>query len=234
MKEIYFTDTLSVSSAYEPKPASKFIPSWYKNLSPYMGDKKESIGLNGEINATIKKCLPVFDAITAGYIITSYTDVNVTQVEENGVKYPHYSWPHFSPIEFHNPEQAPNHPQRNNMPIYPKWVNPWSIKTPKGFSVYITQPMHRESVFTILDGIVDTDTYDVPINFPFVLKDPNFSGLIPAGTPIAQVIPFKRDEWEMKIGNKKQLENQNKTKVLLRSVFYEGYKNMFRNAKVYK
>ena len=62
------------------------------------------------------------------------------------------------------------HPLANDTD-FPKWVNPYVIKTPPGYSVLITQPFHRESVFTILPGIVDTDKYKSQVHFPFVLKD---------------------------------------------------------------
>ena len=37
----------------------------------------------------------------------------------------------------------------------PKFINPWSIKTSKGYSIFITQPMHRDLPFEILQSIVD-------------------------------------------------------------------------------
>jgi hypothetical protein len=77
--------------------------------------------------------------------------------------------------------------------------------------------------------LVDTDIYDNAVNFVFVLKDKNFQGLIPAGTPIAQVIPIKRESWMMSIGKKSKLET---SKVL--NVFYSGYKNMMWTRKDYK
>jgi hypothetical protein len=94
--------------------------------------------------------------------------------------------------------------------------------------------MHRESVFTILDGVVDTDKYTAPVNFPFVLNDWKFEGLIPAGTPVAQVIPFKRDSWEIEIGQESHLTNQNKITGLLRSRFFDTYKIQYRQTKEYK
>jgi len=96
------------------------------------------------------------------------------------------------------------------------------------------QPFHRESVFTILPGIVDTDKYSPPINFPFVLNDINFTGLIPAGTPIAQVIPFKRDSWNLKFGKEKDILKITSDHTLLRSKFFDGYKTLFRQTKEYK
>jgi predicted membrane-bound spermidine synthase len=94
--------------------------------------------------------------------------------------------------------------------------------------------MHRESPFTILPGIVDTDTYTAPVNFPFVLNDINFEGLIPAGTPIAQVIPIKRDEWQMSLGTQKEFDEQQKVTNRLQTKFFDRYKSMFRQVKEYK
>jgi hypothetical protein len=94
--------------------------------------------------------------------------------------------------------------------------------------------MHRESVFSILPGVVDTDSYTAPVHFPFTLNDPKFEGLIPAGTPIAQVIPFKRNNWEMKFGGEKEIIEQQKVQTKLITKFFDRYKSMFRQPKEYK
>jgi hypothetical protein len=96
------------------------------------------------------------------------------------------------------------------------------------------QPMHRESVFTILPGIVDTDMYTAPVNFPFVINDSNFEGLIPKGTPIAQVIPIKRDAWKMEFGGQEELIEQANITTKLQTKFFDRYKTMFWSRKEYK
>jgi hypothetical protein len=45
---------------------------------------------------------------------------------------------------------------------------------------------------------VDTDEYDGEINVPFVFKE-GWSGILPVGTPMFQVIPFERHHWESEI-----------------------------------
>jgi len=100
--------------------------------------------------------------------------------------------------------------------------------------VLFVQPFHRESAFTILPGVVDTDTYTAPVNFPFVLNDINFEGIIPAGTPIAQVIPFQREEWQMEIGKKEELDDSNNITVKIRTRFFDSYKSQYRQEKIYK
>ena len=214
---------------FPPTPASQDIPDWYKKEPGYVDDDR-SISSNGLVNQTIKRCVPVFDAMTAGYIIYTQVDVDVSTVG-NGLS--NYSWPQYIPLEFHSPEQALNHPQANDFPI-PKWVNPYSIVTPPGYSVLITQPFHRSSVFTILPGIIDTDKYSGNINFPFVLNDKDFEGIIPAGTPIAQVIPFKRDSFKLKTENKKDVLKRNYDIMRIRSVFVNAYRKLYWQRKEYK
>lgn len=225
---ITFTNTVDGFDIDPPQPANKITPSWYQDTKSYVNGKKVPNG-NGGVNQTIKRCMPVFDAMTAGYIIQSPSDVYVSQREGQ----PYFEWSAFELIEFHGAEQAELHPAKNG-PSYPKWINPWSIKTPRGYSVLVVQPMHRESVFTILPGVVDTDTYTAPINFPFVLNNPEFTGYIKAGTPIAQIIPFKRDSWKMRIGNEGNFEEAVRAGNKLNTRFFDAYKDLFRTKKEYK
>lgn len=224
MKIITFSTYLDIEKEFYPQPASKFIPEWYKNLESYIGGKKIPTG-QGDTSATIKKCIPVFDAITAGYIISLPADVFVTQRDNS----PYYEWSNFGLVQFHPVEQAPKHPLANGF-SYPKWMNPWAIKTAPGYSTLFVQPFHRDSAFTILPGIVDTDTYSAPVNFPFVLNDSKFEGIIPAGTPIAQVIPIKRDVWNMQLGNADQV----RVTTRLQSKMFDRYKSLFWHRKEYK
>ena len=225
--KIKFTNT-SGTEIERPQPAFKLVPEWYKNTESYTSGEKKPSG-DGGTTATIKRCMPVFDALTAGYIITSPADVFVS-IRNNGQW---FEWADFGLISFHPVEQAPEHPDKKPFP-YPKWNNPWAISTPKGYSTLFVQPFHRESVFTILPGIVDTDQYTAPVNFPFVINDSAFEGLIPKGTPIAQAIPFKRDSWTMELGDKKDLEAQAKVSKKLQSKFFDRYKSMFWTKKEYK
>jgi hypothetical protein len=226
--KITFTNTTGFDEIVTPKPASKYIPEWYKKTESYIGGIKKPDG-NGIGFGTIKKCIPVFDAITAGYIIELPSDVWVSI--KDGQQY--FEWSSLDLISFHPVEQAPFHPEKKDH-AYPKFRNPWAIKTPKGYSTLFVQPFHRESLFTIMPGIVDTDNYFAPVNFPFVINNPKFEGLIPAGTPIAQVIPFKRESWKMIFGFQKDYMEQANITKKLQTNFFDRYKNMFWFKKEYK
>jgi hypothetical protein len=235
MQVIKFTDTVGIPEEYYPVPASKIIPEWYRNLESYInGDKRP----NGKANttATAKRCMPIFDAMTGGYIISTHTDLFISQASgEDGKTYPYYQWANFGAISFHPKIQLPEHPDGSGHDLeYPKWNNAWSIKTPPGYSCLFISPLHRETPIIVLPGVVDTDTYSAPVNFPFVLRDSKMDGLIPAGTPIMQVIPFKREEWQMEIGGEKELKQQADEGNTVRSLFFDGYKRKFRQNKSYK
>jgi hypothetical protein len=261
MQNIIFTDTLNaIPKEFYPIPSSKIMPEWYKDMNSYKyGIKKPDS--ESRTTATIKRCMPIFDAMTSGYTILTHADMYISQekivyydkeifdktgedvlLSEEKMKdldrtAPSYKTALFDAVQFHSIEQAPNHPNRNGHNLsYPKWISPWGIKTPKGYSCLFIQPMHRESVFQILPGIVDTDTYTAPVNFPFTLNDSKYEGLVPAGTPIAQVIPFKRDSWKMSMGDPLDLENlkdQKRVMVLTGNRFFDGYKKQFRQEKDY-
>ena len=227
-KEIIFTNIHDLDF-FPPRPAVKEVPEWYKNTEEYFGENVKKVPLGGGISQTIKKCIPVFDAITSGYILYTQADVQVSKKDG----FPYYNWASQDAISFHPIEQAPLHPQGNEAP-YPKWNNPYAIITPPGYSTLFTQPLHRESIFTILPGIVDTDTYKTTVNFPFVLNDVNWEGIIPAGTPMAQLIPFKRESWKHKIGSEKERMEHQKVYKKLKILFFNSYKKQFWSPKQYR
>lgn len=229
--KIIFTNTMPMiaSLEYAPKPASHFLPEWYKKTNSYTNNEK-SVDMISTNTGTIKKCIPVFDVLTAGYIITTYVDIYVKKNENGDISYIQSA----GNMEYHPILQAPYHPFMNQHP-YPKIVNPWSIKTPKGYSILIIPPVHGGNQFIkIAEGFVDTDKYHSAINFPFVLNDVNFEGIIPAGTPMAQLIPFKRDSWKMSFGSEEDFKEQKKITDLIRSNFFDAYKNRFRQKKEYR
>lgn len=229
MKNIIFTNVLGVDF-FPPVAANKNIPEWYKNTASYIGTDKKEILPGNMMPHTIKKCIPVLDAMTAGYIMFTQVDVYIKQIDGA----PYFSWASQDAINWHPIEQAPLHPAVNGLP-FPKWINYYSIKTPKGYSSLFVPPLHNPNgFFNVMPGLVDTDTYTAPVNFPFTMNDPTWEGLIPAGTPMVQVIPIKRDVWKMGFGSQKELTEQNKITIKLRTVFFNSYKRQYWTRKEYK
>lgn len=176
-----------------PKPASTFIPNWFKDMPALVGDKKY-IGGNGNPNSTVKRCVPFRDMMTAGYMIPLPCDVyfrqNGKMIEVNST----YAGKTDIVLQ-HEPEQHFMYPlPEEYYPIAFKWNNPWTIKTKKGWSTLFLHPSHHDLPFQTLSGLVDTDKHPIPVCFVFFVRK-NFEGIIPKGTPIAQCIPIKREKF---------------------------------------
>jgi len=244
-KKIQFINfgSSDVLEEYRPVPARSMIPGWYKKQSSYVDDVKEIyVDKNyGFTSASVKKCMPVFDSITAGYLLVTTQDITVFY--KNGQRMWRWSNEDATAIDFQSVSQA------NEMPVVkkhieetlevPKFFGSWGIKTPSGYSCMFINPMHKEQdIFNIIEGIVDTDKYWQPISFPFVLLQEDWQGTIPAGTPITQIIPFKRDNWFLKIETKEsnpKLYKEVKKKVTLnKSKFWDSYKSFFWSKKSFK
>lgn len=235
IREIEFVDIWGNTPDYVyPVPAVRNLPDWYRKTEPYVDEPiPDQRKTNDNSSSTIKRCNPVFDAITAGYLLLTPVDINV-RLNDDGSQF--YEWPSLDVIRFHPVEQNPNYPgQDGRRHAYPKFNHPWLIKTPPGYSTYFMPPAHRGGVFKILEGFVDTDVYHQVVELPFVI-DPNFEGLIPAATPMAQVIPIKRESWRFKARERVEADliNRDRSIAALRSVFNNAYRNMFWHRKQYR
>ena len=115
--------------------------------------------------------------------------------------------------------------------IHPMWL----VQTETGYSSLFVAPMHGEdSPIKAVPGVIDTDEYPSDGYLSFFVKK-GFKGIIKQGTPIIQVIPFKRDDWESSINKEKDSDFKIKEKNLgVRSVFQNGYRMKFWKKKTYK
>lgn len=181
-----------VATLPQPKPASKYIPDWYKRIPPVINDGHNDRDAFGAPTFTAKKCMPMLDAMSLGYVIPLVGDLSVkTNHDCSTIEVT--SSPNITLCEFHDIRQlgtrtAPGFPAP---PV--KFINPWIVKTAPGWSTLFTPLMNNPGGhFTCLSGLVDTDTYPKEVNFPAVWHTPNFDGLLPAGTPLILAIPIKR------------------------------------------
>jgi hypothetical protein len=175
-------------------PASLHIPDWYKNTKKINNNNITHNPDNSAIK-NFKNCAPFLDSLTTGYSLDLWCDVSCKI--ENGI--PVFRWQGGpSPISerdsFHNPMPVPSGHYEGHY----VWFLPLILSLPKGYSAMFTHPLNRFDLpFTTLAGIVDADKKFTMRdgNIPFFIKK-DFEGVIEAGTPIAQIIPFKRDSWK--------------------------------------
>jgi hypothetical protein len=248
-KEIEFSaheDYFSLKEDY-PIPAKLNIPDWYKNL-------EHSIS-----NITIKGCMPFLDSLTSGYILKIPQDFHIrhnvdsidnekNKIKDSFQKFGLHDMQSYLQVKFvnlnsgvdiHPTKQVEGSPfiQKNkNLPFY-KIINPWKIKTPKGYSCLFVPPLNNsDDRFSIISGVVDTDTFTNEINFPIIIngdKYPVLETIIQKGTPYVQVIPFKRDKWKMTFKPRKQKDVQN-SRIFYNLKLLNTYKDKYWNKKSWK
>ena len=210
-------------------PAKKTIPEWYKKIPSYL-KPREGINHFGRDISTVKKCIPFFEGLTIGYMMTLPFDIYVESTKDNVV----ISWQVKTDgsFELEESERIPGlfigeqyckTPVRLN--LFP------SITTQKGYSLLITNPINRTDLpFYTFGAVIDADHSGMSIS-PTILVKKDFVGVIEKGTPIAQIIPFKRDNWVVKKEKIMTQEEVDKNAFNLTSTIKNSYVKNFWHKK---
>lgn len=183
-----------------PEPTIATLPDWLRA----MPSEVHAETLGGEAVRTLKHCPPILDAMGSGIMMPLACDIEVTCGEFR------WNWDmpvledarmSRAPLGLHVPEQATGAPFRLTDNSVLKFMNFWTLSVPHGFSLLFTHPLNREDLpFRTLSGVVDCDVFsDGYVHFPAIWVDPTFTGTLPRGTPVAQVLAFPRQAQGLQI-----------------------------------
>ena len=179
------------------KPVSSHVcaPSWYRELARMMDHPRVK-----NPTMTIKMCPPFQEALFQGYIIPAPFDFTVAcgedgelmQMLESGMKQDRQPL-----VEEVEPDLVEGGPWEGR--IY-RLRNYWRVETPPGYSCLMVTPLCRSSEdapFEILPTVLHSDddgwaTVNVAFRRRFPIE-------VTRGTPMIQVIPFLREEWERQL-----------------------------------
>lgn len=191
-----------------PKPvlAKTGLPDWLKA----MPSEAKSETLGGAAVRTVKHCPPFLDAIGTGLLMPLACDLTMSDGDLS------WDWSppampdqliSRAPIGVHVPDQLAGSPLADGR-FAVKFMNFWTLSVPKGWSILFTHPLNRDDLpFRTLSGLVDCDRFgDGLVHFPAQWTDPDFQGTLPAGTPVAQAIPFERNALTLDIGTMSEQE----------------------------
>jgi hypothetical protein len=189
---------LTEESSSAPGSTIKAIPEWYRKadrfaVNPMTNEHWKSPADGGKI-PTWKACPAIFDIMGTGYVYKTPCDIEF--YEEAGqikVRILDQQSSDFIQIRPPMPQFVP--PMGYHESHF-AWWSDWAVEVPEGYSVLYTQPFNRFDLpFLTTSGIIDNDKVHLPGTMPFFVVK-GFTGLIPAGTPYAQMLPFKRENWE--------------------------------------
>jgi hypothetical protein len=170
----------------EPLPAKACVPDWFRKIPAV--DKDHLTATNNGL--TIKRCMPFMDAFSTGWIIPLAATVRL-EIKDNG-RTVNAGWEFDREmVSNHGAFQVAGNPFSPRPPM--KFHNHWTVRTAEGWSCLFLPPINRPNgVIEVLSGLVDTDIYRAPVNFPFVATAPDGVYTLKKGTPLVQVIPFRR------------------------------------------
>lgn len=230
-------DWLTKDSISRPEPIIKTIPSWFREADRFAKkpDGEYWIGPDGGKVPTWKACPAIFDIMGTGYTLKTPCDIEfyLGDFKSISVKVSEKKYEDF--VTKRDPMPQFQHPEGYYRTHF-AWMPDWAVETPEGYSVLYTQPFNRfELPFLTTSGIIDNDKVNLMGSMPFFIRE-GFSGVLPAGTPIAQMIPFKREDWQSEIViekpsalYKKNIENSKKYRVPDGGV----YKNLVWSKRTY-
>lgn len=192
MKIIRFFSKKEFETLGQPVQAKRVLPEWYKQSEAVIPDS------NGQEAAGLKKCIPFLDALISGYVLVTPVDIFVSKNDDGTLNIRWNSSDLFQDFISERTKDLGHLMPRppGHYPNHLAFKGFWGFKTPKGYSLLVTSPLNRHDLpFTLTSGIMDADKYSTSGNLPFFIKE-DFVGVIPAGTPFAQLIPIKRDSWK--------------------------------------
>ena len=209
-----------------PAPGKAHLPDWFRSL-PAIDKSKYSAGDTG---LTVKRCMPFLDAMTTGFILPLAATVRL-EIRDNGHTVT-AGWDFDrTMVSNHGVHQVTGHPRLPAPPC--KFHNYWTIRTAPGWSCLFLPLLNRpHPVFEIAAGIVDTDSYVAPVHFPFFARAADGIHELEKGTPIAQVIPFRRDSavLEMTVRTESKAEAKDRQRVHRNTLASTGWYRRFARA----
>jgi hypothetical protein len=191
---------LTEDSISKPTPSSKIIPNWYREADRFakMPNGKPWIGIDKGKIPTWKACPAILDVFTTGYSLLTPCDIEFflddfgiisVKIEDNLYK---------DFVTKRSPMPQFQHPEGFYSDHF-AWMPDWAIKVPKGYSVLYVSPLNRYDLpLMTVSGIIDNDNINLPGSFPFFIRS-GWVGVLPAGTPYAQLIPFLREDWKSEV-----------------------------------
>jgi hypothetical protein len=191
MKFTHFVPDGDATISVFPTISKTEIPKWYI-------DGESNIFENGHKHPGLKRCIPFLDALTSGYLLKTSANIYITKNSDGTIAINYdETLEDGKPLIHERKGKIGNTIPRpeGHLENHLIWTPVWGWKTPKNYSSLIIHPLNRFDLpFTTLSGIIDSDKFFSAGNIPFFLKE-SFEGLIPKGTPFAQIIPIKRKKW---------------------------------------
>jgi hypothetical protein len=173
-----------------PQPAKSEIPKWFKDM-PMLTEGMKKYDRGG----TVRRCPSFIEWLGQGYIVKMWSDVVLKNSED--------FWEWRTPDnqfrwDKHPAEQYQQWLPHDRVNVVYKCASPFKVVTPKGWSCYEFPLLFDHNPdWQVMAGINNSDTFH-EWNSTIMLFGDKEEIFIPRGTPISQIVPFKRGKLKNK------------------------------------
>lgn len=192
---------------FRPVPASKMQPDWWKKSKVHTVDK-------GQVSISLRACPAMHDWLSTGYYIATNRDIHCIYREDDTAYGGWDTWALPDGENYENSYVSPSHSKHQLMEDNFSFLKgdgstetpydafkfkvPWAAVTPPGYScLYLDPFLHQNKYFRTWQGTMDTDMFNTLTDSTQVIVYPlhDKSFVIPKGTPVLQIVPYRREQW---------------------------------------
>jgi len=213
---------LNKNQEHKPSPIIKYIPAWFREADRFAKNPLSGeywIGPDKGKIPTWKACPALFDIMGTGYTLVTPCDLEFFINSKGSIDVKVLDDKYKDFCSSRPPMAQFEHPNGFYQDHF-AWFPEWAVKAPEGYSVLYSSPFNRYDLpFMTVSGIIDNDKVNLPGTMPFFIRE-GWTGFLPAGTPYAQMLPFKREDWsseyifdDQKTMIKNNMENSKKYRV---------------------
>lgn len=182
----FCNEEYTFANNYAPiQRASKFVPSWWKNLpkSKWDFDKFERVN-------TAKSCIGMIETFKNGYVMPMWCDLALKILPDDYIRYQFSD--KISQLQFHPKEQAqdflPNH-------YFIKLKSPWTLKSSENLKYMFSPPTFFNSVNPpyLIPSSVNATTDKIMATHVFLLiekQDTPIEIFLKFNTPLVHYVPI--------------------------------------------
>lgn len=184
---------------FQPKPANRLLPEWYKNIpadnktfdETHKGNRLRNLIPNVR---TVKFCPSFVDVFNEGFVMLAPCDIWL-RVEEDG----EWEWKCSNPtfgLDIHGDNEYSNFTKGKVKKVF-KLGHPWKPIVPMGYSIRQVPLFYDfNSEWTVAYGTWEADNQP-DIGMQILYLSDNNEVFIKAGEPLCYYVPYKREKFTM-------------------------------------
>jgi hypothetical protein len=236
-KKIEFINEIEGVAKLMPMiPAKQHRNAWVNKAVLDFAEKRKIPMWDHDKLMHTARCSGIFSLQRHGWIMRTWQDIEITTYGDgNGFVWKAATNIGGDPVGQHPPEQLSNFFDdwdKNTLKTLVKIHTGWRCNVPKGYYLLeMPLPLSDEQRFTAVSGYFSSEFGPASMNVQLMWHVMSGSTLIKAGTPIAQYILVKKEEFEM------QCRDAEKKDGLLLSYLYDAsrfVKNYSEVKKLFK